>query len=490
VQPVAIEREDRLVAGQKGTAGTESRYEQELHRALGIFGNIAITMSAVTPAASVFIIIPFIILTAGTGAFLALVFAALIGVVMAFCWGELAAAFPIAGGDYALVWHAFRGRFKPLGGALSFATFALMLSSVAFIPAVIALGMAEYLKSVVTLDTRIAGAAVCLVAAGVGILRIRTNAVLTGIFLAIELIALLVLTVLGVVNIHPERISNLVSDFVVGTESGGLDPIAFGVVLTATAASVFAYNGYSNAVNFAEETRGSSRHIAIAILWSLVITVAAELIPTTAVLLGAPDLAAVTTNAAPMTYFLLATAGDAVNTVVSLGIAIAIFNAVLAIILEFGRILYSSARDRAWPGPVNGWLASIHPSFRSPWIATALVGIVGAILSLTVDLGTLITLTGASLVADYALVALAALVGRASGATAGSPYRMPLWPLPPLLALAALVYVTTQQTTTALLVTGGTILIGLIYYAVVILPQGDRAWNLREPLRDEVPIEG
>jgi amino acid transporter len=474
------------VAEPVGTAPGQPKYEQELHRGLGVLGNIAITISAVTPASSVFIIIPFIILTAGTGAFLALVFAALIGVAMAFCWAELSAAFPIAGGDYALVWHAFKGRFKPAGGALSFATFALMLNSIAFIPAVIALGTAEYLKTVVTLDTRMAGAAVCLIAALVGILRIRTNAVLTGIFLVIELLALLVLVVLGVFNIHPDRIGNLFGDFVKGNEAGGLDPVAFGVVLTATAAGVFAYNGYSNAVNFAEETKGSSRHIATAILWSLVITVAAELIPTTAVLLGAPDLARVTTDIAPMTYFLQATSNDVVNTVVSLGIALAIFNAVLAIILEFGRILYSSARDRAWPGPVNGWFAAIHPRFRSPWVATALVGLVGAVLCLTVDLGTLITLTGASLVADYALIALAALVGRMSGATAAGPYRMPLWPVPPLVALAALVYVTTQQSTTALLVTGGTIVIGLVYWAVVILPQRDRAWNLKEPLRDEL----
>ena len=129
------------MAGQMGVgmgaaAPGENRYEQELHRGLGIWGNIAITVSAVTPASSVFIIIPFIILAAGTGAFLALVFAAIIGVFMAFCWGELSAAFPIAGGDYALVWHAFKGPWARLGNALSFATFALMLNSVAFIPAV------------------------------------------------------------------------------------------------------------------------------------------------------------------------------------------------------------------------------------------------------------------------------------------------------------------------------------------------------------------
>lgn len=473
------------MATQEGTTGTEGQYKQELHREVGVLGNIAITLSAVTPASSVFIIIPFLILTAGTGSFLALAFAAVIGVLMAFCWGELSAAFPIAGGDYALVWHAFKRRWTRLGNALSFVTFALMLTSVAFIPAVIALGTAEYLSSVVTLDTRLAGAAVCLIAAAIGILRIRTNAILTGVFLLIELLALLMLTILGIINFHPDRVSSLFSGWVIGNANGGLDPVAFGVILTATAIGVFAYNGYSNAVNFSEETKGSSRNIAVAIIVSLIVTVAAELIPTTAVLLGAPDLAKLTTDAAPMKYFLQATANDTVNTVVSLGVALAIFNAVLAIILEFGRILYSSARDRAWPGPVNGWLVLVHPRFRSPWVATAIVGIVGAILSIGVDLNTLITLTGASLVADYALIAIAALVGRYTGATAGSPYRMPLWPLPPILALAALIYVTTQQTTTALLVTGGTILIGLIYWAIVILPQRGRAWNLLEPLRDE-----
>jgi amino acid transporter len=474
------------VAVDKGTAYVEDRYEQELHRGLGIFGNIAITLSAVTPASSVFIIIPFIILTAGTGAFLAMVVAAVVGIFMAFCWGELSAAFPIAGGDYALVWHAFKGPWARIGNALSFATFALMLNSVAFIPAVIALGTATYLESVVAIDTRIAGAVVCLIAAAVAILRIRTNALITGVFLAIELAALLVLTVLGLANFHGDRMGQLFGNWVVGTSDGALNPVALGVILTATASAVFSYNGYSNAVNFSEETKGSSRHIATAILWSLVITVAAELIPTTAVLLGAPDLAKITASSQPMIDFLDATSNSTIDTIVSLGVALAIFNATLAIILEFGRILYSASRDRAWPGVINDWLVTVHPTLKSPWVATALVGIVSAILCLTVDLNTLITLTGAALVADYAFVALAALVGRYTGATANSPYRMPLWPLPPILALAALAYITTQQSSTALLVAGGTVLIGLVYWAVVILPQRGRAWNLKEPLRDEL----
>jgi amino acid transporter len=187
---------------------------------------------------------------------------------------------------------------------------------------------------------------------------------------------------------------------------------------------------------------------------------------------------------APMNAFLLATSSSAVNKIVSLGITVAILNAVIAIVIQFGRVLYSSGRDRAWPGPVNAWMSSVSPRFQTPWFGTALVGVLGAILCLTVSLDTIITLTGATLVLNYALVAVGAIVGRATGATDGSPYRMPAWPLPPILAIAALVYITTKQTEKSVLVTGITMVIGLVYWALVIRPQGGRAWNLKDPILD------
>jgi amino acid transporter len=474
----------------EGAATDKPRYEQELHRELGLIGNVVLVLSGVTPASSVFIIVPFIILTAGTGAFLAMLFAAVIGVFMAFCWAELTTAFPIAGGDYALVWHAFKGRWARAGGPLSMAMFALMVATAATIPAVIALGTSQYIAGVVSVDTRIAGAAVCLAAGAIALLRIRMNAWITGVFLALELLALLVLTVLGIVNIQPDRASLLFSGWVVGdATTGALNPVTFGIILTATATGIFAYNGYNSAVYYSEETKGPSRGLAVAILWALVITVAAELIPTTAVLLGAPDLAAITSSATPMTDFLEATANDTITTLVSLGVALAIFNATIAIVLSSGRIIYSSARDRAWPGVINTWLASVHKENHVPWVATALVGVLGALLAFTVDLNTLIAITGADLVAWYWLITVAAIVGRVSGATTTAPYRMPLWPLPPILAFLGTGFVALQQTQQSLLVTGATVVIGLAYWAVFIRPQGGRAWNLREPLRDETVEE-
>jgi amino acid transporter len=470
-------------AGVPETAPDGSQYSQQLHRQIGILGNIFITLSGVTPAASVFIIVPVALAIAGSGSFLAFVFAAVVGVFMAFCWAELSAAFPIAGGDYALVWHSFKGRSSWLAGPVSFITFALYVDFIAFIPAVIALGAGTYLGVVITVNTRVIGAILMLVAAGIAILNIRLNAVITGIFLAIELAALTVVTVLGFT--HVRHFGALIHPVTGAAHGTVLAPVAFTAVLGLTAVAVFSYNGYANSVNFSEETVGSSRTIARAILWSLVITVAAELIPLTAVIVGSPSIARLSASAVPMRYFIEATSNKTVYTIVSLGIVLAILNAVIAIVLSYGRIFFSSGRDRAWPGPVNGLMTSISPRLRSPWAATALVGIMGAVLCLTVSLNTLVNLTGASLVADYALIAIAALFARPTGATAHSPYKMPLWPLPPVLALASLGYIFTKQTSLLLRVTLITIGIGLVYWAVVILPQRGRAWNLLDATTDQ-----
>lgn len=450
------------------------KYRQELSRSIGVLGNIFITLSGVTPAVSVFVIAPAALSVGGSGSFFAFVFAALVGVVMALCWAELSAAFPIAGGDYALVWHSFNkpGVARKLSGPLSFITFALWLDFIAFIPATIALGAGTYLGVVVNVNTRVTGAIFMLAAAAFATLKIKFNAWLTGIFLGIEMVALLTVTVLGLGHAHNWS--------ALAHPTLGAKPVAFSSIIALTAVAIFSYNGYASSVNFSEETTGSSRNVAKAILWSLVITVAAELIPLTATILGAPSLGKLTQNVVPMQYFIEATANKTVYTVISLGIVLAVLNAVIAIVLSYARVLYSAARDNAFPGAGSKAMRHIHPRFGSPWMATILVGVVGAILCLTVSLDNLINLTGASLVADYSLIAIAALAARFAKTTEHSPYRMRWWPIPPLLALAALGYVFTQQTSLLLNVTLITMGIGLIYWLVVILPQRGRAWNLLE----------
>ena len=105
----------------------------------------------------------------------------------------------------------------------------------------------------------------------------------------------------------------------------------------AVSVAVFAYNGYGNAVYFAEETLDAPRNIARVILWALVITVFAETVPVTAMLLGASDLKALFGSSNMLGDFITERGGSTLGKVISLGIASAIFNASIACILNVHR---------------------------------------------------------------------------------------------------------------------------------------------------------
>src|SRR5258708_9382978 len=111
-------------AAAAAAGATETaRYEQDLSRSIGILGNVFITLSGVTPASSVFIIVPVALVAAGSGSFLSFVFAAGVGVFMAFCWAGLAAPFSLPARGHALLSHSFQGRSSMPAGPGRLVTF-------------------------------------------------------------------------------------------------------------------------------------------------------------------------------------------------------------------------------------------------------------------------------------------------------------------------------------------------------------------------------
>ncbi|GLQ78166.1 amino acid permease [Mesorhizobium huakuii] len=448
-----------------------------LDRALNALGTLMIVLSAVTPASSVFIIVPGVIALAGTGSFLSFVIAAVIGLFMAFVYAELSSAYPMAGGEYTMI-----GR--TLGRFWGFVTLVLVFVSIVLIVAVIALGVGTYLGVLVpNLSPQWVGVVTIALAGTVAAMRIKLNAFVTGIFLGIEMLALLILTGLGFA--HVERpLSSLFTSPQLLDATNTLVPASAGIILAATAVSLFAYNGYGAAAYFGEETQDAKRNIGKVVVWALLITVAAELIPLTAVLLGSPDMAGLLAAPQKIEYFLEARGGHALTVLISLAIAVAIFNAVIAIILQAARLLFSSGRDKTWFGPINAAVASVHGSYASPWIATIVVSVLAAVACF-IDINLLLVVSGTSLVVIYALLCVAVFVGRRNGSTAGGHYRMPLFPVPAILAFVALVYVAYQNLLDAafgrpsLIATLLIMVVAAIYYVLVLARRTD--WNLHGP---------
>jgi amino acid transporter len=445
-----------------------------LRRGLKVLGTLLITLSAVTPASSVFIIAPGVITQAGTGAFWSFVLAGAVGVCMAFVYAELASSYPLSGGEYAIV-------ARTLGRLPGFIVLGLILITQLLIIAVIGLGAGTYLAVLFPhLDAAVVAAVTCVAATVLAVFDIKLNAWVTGIFLAIEMTALIVVSALGL--LHPQRpFTDLLAHPMVSGHGGTVVPAAVGVIAVATSVAIFSYNGYGSAVYFGEETQDAHRGIAKAILWALGITVAAELIPVTAVLLGSPSLSGLFGASNTMKYFITARAGHTVNTVVSLAIALAILNAVLAIILITARMVFSTGRDAAWPAVANRALSAVHPKFGTPWIATLATGVVGAGFCFA-DEQFLLVVTGTSIVVVYAALCLSVLAGRQNGSTAHAAYRMPWFPIAPILGLGALVYVTYENALDpsigrpSLYVTVGIAVVSAAYYLLVLRRRG--TWEL------------
>jgi amino acid transporter len=411
----------------------EGSSRPHLHRGLKVLGTLLITLSAITPASSVFIIVPGVITGAGTGAFLAFVAAGVVGIFMAFVYAELASAYPLSGGEYAIV-------ARTVGRLPGFVVLGLVLITQLLIIAVIALGVGTYLAVLFPhLPAATTAAVITLLAMVLGIFNIKLNAWITGVFLAIEMAALVIVSALGL--LHPQRsLTDLVAHPMISGNGGTVVAASVGVIGAATAVAIFSYNGYGSAVYFGEETQDAHRGIARTILWALGITVAAELIPVTAVLLGSPTLKGLFGADNMMKYFITSRAGSTLNDVVSLAIAVAIFNAVLAIILIAARLIFSTGRDAVWPSLISQALARVHPRYGSPWIATIVTGIIAATFCYANE-QFLLVVTSTSLVVVYGALCVATLTGRRNGTTAHAAYRMPGFPVAPILALGALVYV-------------------------------------------------
>jgi amino acid transporter len=438
-------------------------------------GNLLITISAITPAASVFVIGQEAIKQAGTGAIVCFFAAGLLALMTAYVYAELSSAFPLTGAEYSMM-----GR--TMGPAWGFMALGLNLFGGPVSQAVTALGLADYLGVVIPGLPQVPVAlAVTVATALIGVLNVRLNAKITGAFLLVELAALGVMTALGVVHAH-NPLLDLTLHPMAPTAGGGLAPATLATMGLGMAGAIYAYNGYGGAVYFGEEMYEARTKVAWVIFASLAVGGLAEFAPIMAALAGAPDLKAMLTADAPFNAFLTAAGGPLVNQVVSLGVAFAIINAMIAIGLINARQLFCSGRDRVWPGPLSRWAAAVHPQLHSPWIATLAMG-AATIALCFLPMNQLVILSGTNVLLLYAGVSVAVIVGRINLTTATGHYRMPLYPLWPAAALIGLAGVAVTDLLDpdtgrpSLIVNGVVMAISAAYYLLYARRRG--GWALR-----------
>ncbi|WP_439546142.1 APC family permease [Sandarakinorhabdus sp.] len=373
-----------------------------------------LVLSAASPVLSVFVGGSGMLHLSGTLTALAFLLGGIIAALFALLYAELGVRQPGAGGIYP-------GLARLIGPGVAhgymFMTILTALPLIAFT----ALGLAGYIRVLGPALPTIPVALISLaLAAGIAMLNIRTSALVTGLFLGVELLALAILSWVAVTAPKVPLLPLLLP--------ANIDWTSFGI---AVLGGLFWTGGANYMLYFAEEVDGGRAALGPLTARAGVIcavTIAGPMLLLVPALAVTPALLDTET---PIAAFLDVQASPAVAQAVSAGVIAAVFNAQIATIMAFARMIYAMGRDRVLPGALGRLAATVSPRTQAPWGATLLLTLASAA---AIGLGErwLLILTSGN-VADYLLVAIALLLARQRGEPA--LWKAPAHPLIPGLAL-------------------------------------------------------
>jgi len=361
----------------------------------------------VTVGAGIYVLVGEAARVAGAAAPLSFLLAALVVAPTAFSFGELSSRLPRSAGEAVYVGEAF--------GSVQLARLIGLLVAASGIvsAAAVAIGAAGYLREFVDMPhIAIAFFLIVLLGAVVawGVVQSIAVAVVISLF---EVAALVWIVIVGAPAIT-DPLAHLQS---IWPEGGAVQWIGVGSGLLL---AFFAFVGFEDIVNMAEEVKAPERTVPAAIVLTLVITTALYLaVVFVAVGVVAPaDLAG---REAPLAYvYAQATGGNpAVISAIAVGSTL---NTVLIQMIMASRVLYGLARQGALPA----WLGAVHAVTRTPLPATFLVVAVVAALAVMLPIGGLARATSAIILFVFTVVNLALI--RIKLSAAPQPvFTVPLW---------------------------------------------------------------
>jgi amino acid transporter len=340
---------------------------------------------------------------AGMQAPLAFLVASLLALFSALSFAELSSRFPRAGGEAVYVLEGFGSlRLSRIVGLL--VVLAGLVSA-----ATVCVGMVGYLSALVSLP-RTATIVMAVVAVGVVAgYGVRESVVAAGLMTLLEVGGLFAVIGAGAGNVELARLPELLP--------GGFD--AWSAVGGAAILCFYAFLGFEDMVNVAEEVHDVHRVLPQAILLTLVITaVLYSVLSSVAVLTVPPEELAA--SEAPLS--LIFERGGGAPQVLAVIAIFALANGALVQVVKASRVIYGMAREGAfWAS-----LGTVHPWTQTPLRATALVGLVAGIFALSLPLASLAELTSVVTLLSFAAANAALFVLKRRGPAPPHATEFPL----------------------------------------------------------------
>jgi amino acid transporter len=394
-----------------------------------------------------FITLPLVIAAAGFHLSVwAWVLGAVVAVADGLVWAELGAAFPRAGGSYAFLREIYGPRRA--GNWLSFLYVWQLSFSAPLSIASGCIGLSSFLAwfwpglehaplaAMPALHySNLTAAGACLL---VTALLYRNLSSVTR--LAWVLFAGVLTAVAGVI----------VSGFAHAAATGGWHmpsgpvqsfAVAMGGLAQATLITTYDYWGYYNITFLGSEVRRPEKTIPRAILLSVLFVAAFYVAMNLAALPSLRDAASHAADGATVRLQLVAQIaqsafGQWAGRLMAALIVWTAFASVFSLLLGYSRVPYAAARD----GNYFHFLAAIHPRHGIPHRSLVTLGIIAAafcFLTLT-QVITLLVIT--RILLQFFLQHIGVMLLRRQRPELDRPFRMPLYPLPPLLAMAGFTF--------------------------------------------------
>jgi len=379
----------------------------ELRRRLSLL-QVVLYGLGTTVGAGIYLLIGEVAKLSGLAAPTAFLLASLLAAFTALSFGELVSRYPESAGEAAYVREGF-GRHD-----LATAVGLLVATAGCVSAAAMANGFAGYLAELVEIPRSICIAGFVILLVLVAAWGVAESVTLAGLITLVEVGGLVVIIWVAGDSLRqvPEHWNELFPVF---------EPGAWRGVAAASLLTFYAYLGFEDMVNMAEEVKDVRRIMPLAICITLVVTTLLYVM-LAAVCVLAVTPAELAVSSAPLAFIYERATGSSPSGIAVVGI-LAVVNGALIQTIMASRILYGLASR----GHLPAGLARIHGKTETPHYATGLAGILVLLLALWFPLASLAEGTAAATLLVFASVNLALWRIKGRSDTRDVAFSVPRW---------------------------------------------------------------
>lgn len=364
---------------------------------------------------------------AGPALVISFVIAALVCILAALCYSELASTITISGSAYAYSYAAFGEVFGWLMGWALVLEYGLAAASVAS-------GWSAYVQGLlagfnIQLPVQLSGAfnaasgqivdlpaiiiilLICLLLTRGAKETARFNAIMVFVKIAV----ILIFVIVGAFYVKPDNWTPFI-------------PFGYSGILSGAALVFFAYIGFDAVATAAEEVKNPQRDLPIGIIASLVVCTILYVI-VVVVLTGMVPYTELSV-ADPVAFALRFVQQDFVAGLISLGAIAGITTVLLVLLFSQTRLLFAISRD----GLLPKFLSKVDEKSQTPVRSTWMVGLVIALLCGFLPLDKLASLTNMGALFAFAIVSLGVIGLRKARPDLKRGFTVPWVPFLPLLS--------------------------------------------------------